>query len=64
LTLKDDALTFLNGLFQKTGYHITFRNLLFYRPVYHEVPFEHFEVINDVKIKNVEDAFKWVIKDG
>jgi hypothetical protein len=47
LMLKDDVMKFLNLFFERTNLPIRITELLLYRPVIHEPPFEHLEVINE-----------------
>jgi hypothetical protein len=50
LPLSDDAKEFLNNYFEKTiGLPIKFEYVWFYRPVFHELPFENIEPIEDIK---------------
>ncbi|MCJ7430013.1 hypothetical protein MUO83_02200 [Candidatus Bathyarchaeota archaeon] len=45
--LKDEIIAALNELFVKFKVPMKIKDLFLYRPVFHEVPFEDFEPINE-----------------
>ena len=47
--LSDDVKSILNGEFEKSKIPIKINELVIFRPVVHELPFEHIEVINEAK---------------
>jgi len=47
--LDDDLKRALNRLFDENDVDIKIKTLVLYRPVFHEPPFEHIEVIKDAK---------------
>jgi hypothetical protein len=62
LSLKDDVKDFLNSNFKKAGFPIEIEKILFYRPTFHELPFEHIEVISDISRINICEALYVIFK--
>lgn len=49
MALKDDMIRIINTLFERNKINIRLKEMLFFRPVVREPPFEHMEIIDDAK---------------
>ena len=49
MLLADEIKKIINQEYSKSGIRLKLSQVIIYRPVFHELPFENLEIINDAK---------------